>query len=321
MSVLPKHTQILIKDLDFQAKYNLSHSQTDLMAYLANIPYWSININGYFVIATSKIMSDLPAMGQKTIEASLKVLKDLELIECTLVKVTQWRGKPMIRGVKLTKKGKEYNSSLVLPSQDKEVIRLKKEKKELQEIIDNMRVEIAEKTPKETLKARLKPSIPSVPSLFNIESFIDKVTSRFGKNSQPICNAVPKWDKETTFYINSYNKLSIVTSDKKAKQLKNPLEIAQFWKWLSTHSERIGEVIDFKKTPTIKALEKHFLNKTVKIGKNQEKISAFVKVKNGVKIKVESRDKKIRFITDSLTHKEKIFEYKTCQEVMFALLV
>jgi len=34
-------------------------------------------------------MSDLPAMGQKTIEASLKKLKEVGLIETTIVEVTQ----------------------------------------------------------------------------------------------------------------------------------------------------------------------------------------------------------------------------------------
>jgi hypothetical protein len=102
---LPNRTRILIQDLLFREKYNLSHAQTDLMAYLVNVAYWAINVDGYFVIATSKIMMDLPAMGEKTIEASFKVLKDLELIQCKTVQVTQLRGKPYLRGMKLTKKG------------------------------------------------------------------------------------------------------------------------------------------------------------------------------------------------------------------------
>jgi len=69
---LPNRTQILIKDLLFQEKYSLSHSQTDLMAYLVNVPYWATKVDGYFVITTSKIMTDLPMMGEKTIEASFK---------------------------------------------------------------------------------------------------------------------------------------------------------------------------------------------------------------------------------------------------------
>lgn len=84
---LPKRTQILVKNLLFQKKYNLSHSQTDLMAYLVNVYYWAISVDGYFVINTSKIKSDLPKMSEKTIEASLKILKDLGLIHSKILEV------------------------------------------------------------------------------------------------------------------------------------------------------------------------------------------------------------------------------------------
>jgi len=105
MSIQPQHTQTLIKDLDFQAKYRLSHTQTDLMAYLINVPYWAIKVDGYFVIATSKIISDLPSMGKKTIEASFKVLKDLGLIRTKMVKVTKFKNIPTLRAIYITEKG------------------------------------------------------------------------------------------------------------------------------------------------------------------------------------------------------------------------
>ena len=319
MSAVPNRTQILIKDLPFQEKHKLSHSQTDLMAYLVNVTHWAINVEGYFVIATSKILSDLPAMGQKTIEASLKVLKDLELIECKIVEVTQWKGKPKLRGVKLTQKGKEYNAKLVLPSQDEEVKKLKLEIKELKETIKSLSVSESEASaPKK--EAKLKPSVPSMPTLKAIEAFITEVTQRFGRTAQPICNAVPKWEKETTFYINSYNKLSIITAQKKHKQLKNPLEINHFWQWLFTHNHRMGDTIDFSKIPTIQALETRFLNQTVIIGKKEEKIYEFVPFEDGVKIKVENDKGKVRFIVDSSTGKEKVFSLKKCQEVLFGVL-
>ncbi len=89
MSVAPKRTITLVKDLLFQEKYHLSHTQTDLMAYLVNLTYWSISVDDYSVITTSKVMSDLPKMGLKTFEASLKALKGLGLIECKIVEVKQ----------------------------------------------------------------------------------------------------------------------------------------------------------------------------------------------------------------------------------------
>ena len=110
----------------FQKKYSLSHTQMDLMAYFVNLAFWTIIVEGYYVIATKKIMSDLPEMGQKTIEASLKRLKEIGLIE-------------------------------------------------------------------------------------------------------PICNFVPTWLKETTFYINSYNKLALVTPKGEYKQLVDPIAINRFW--------------------------------------------------------------------------------------------
>ena len=324
MSALPNRTQILIKDLIFQEKYHLTHSQTDLMAYLVNVVYWAININGYSVIATSKIMTDLPTMRKKTIEASLKVLKDLDLIECTIVKVTQWKGKPRLRGMKLTQKGKEYNAKLVLPPQDERVRALEKENRELRETIKDLRVSESEvSAPKKEVnqEARQKPSVLSMPTLKAIEIFVGEVTKRFGRGGQPICNGVPKWNKETTFYINSYNKLSVITPQKEHKQLKNPFEINRFWEWLSVHNERIGDKIDFDKTPTIKELEKRFLNQIVMIGTHKEKIYEFILFEDGVKIKVESEDGKVRFIIDSSTKKEKIFGLGESQKVLFELLL
>ncbi|CAA6819889.1 MAG: Unknown protein, partial [uncultured Sulfurovum sp.] len=204
-------------------------------------------------------------------------------------------------------------------SQDEEVKKLKLEIKELKETIKSLSVSESEDlSPKE--EARLKPSVPSMPTLEAIEIFVDDVTKRFSKTAQPICNAVPKWEKETTFYINSYNKLSIITAQKEHKQLKNPLEINHFWQWLFIHTQRMGDTIDFNKTPSIKALETRFLNQIVIIGNKEEKIYEFVPYKEGVKIKVENQKGKVRFIADSHTRKEKVFTLKKCQEVLFGVL-
>ena len=316
MSALPQRTQILIKDLLFQKKYNLSHSQTDLMAYLVNVSYWAICVDGYFVISTSKIKSDLPEMGEKTIEASLKVLKDLGLIYSKIVEVKSWKGKPKLRGIQLSNKGKEYNAKLILPTQDKRMRALEQEIKELKETIENLTVNPVQKENKK--EETLLPI--KLPQKEAIEPFIETIKKRFSTHGKPICNAVPQWEKETIFYINSYNKLSLITKDKTYKQLSNPSEIYHFWQWLFLNPERIGDTIDFSKTPTIKVLEKRFLNQIVIIGKKEEKIYAFVSFKNGVKIKVENQEGKVRFIVDSSTGKEKIFSLDTCQDILFGVL-
>ena len=271
MSVAPQRTVSLSKDFLFQEKHNLSHSQMDLMAYCVNLSYWAICIDGYFVITTSKVMSDLPQMGLKTFEASLKVLKDFGLVECKIVEVTQWKGNPKVRGLKLTTKGEGYNGHLMLPSQDKRVRELEKEIKKLKETIANLTVKKEEESHKETPKPQEIDSEPTptpqpkLPPKDKIDEFIQQVTKQFGANSKPICNLAPKYHKENTFYINSYNKVSMITPYNDMIQLANPKQIHEFWQWLYINSHRVGDKIDFSITPTIEELKQRFVNRTIKI--------------------------------------------------------
>ena len=326
MSVVAQRTQILIKDLPFQTKYALSHSQTDLMAYLVNVPYWAINVDGYFVIATNKIMEDMPTMGKKTIEASLKVLKTLDLIECKTVEVTQWSGKPRIRGLKITAKGKEYNAKLALPNQDERVIELQKENKklkrenqELVKMIENMTLlELEASAPKEKTK---QPSTPTLPKKEAIEAFIEEISKRFGRTGKPLCNGVPKWNKKTIFNINSYNKLSLITPEKREVQVKSPTKINEFWNWLFNNSDRVGDVINFAKAPTISELKKYFINKDINLKGKRKKVYDIVKVDGGVKLKLENENQKRSFVIDTTTQKDMIFSYQHCQDILFKMLM
>jgi hypothetical protein len=320
---LPNRTQILIKDLQFQEKYQLSHSQTDLMAYLANVPYWAINIDGYFVIATAKIMEDLPTMGKKTIEASLKVLRDLKLISSKIVEVKRWRGKPKLRAIQLTPNGKEYNKNLVLPNQDERVRRLekenselKKDKKELQDIIEKMRVAEPEPEPKEESNP-----IPETPPKEALELFIDDIIRRFGRTGKPLCNAVPTWNIKTTFYINSYNKLSLITPENKSLQLKDPIQINKFWNWLFNHPTRLGDKIDFSKAPTTKLLKKRFINQNINLNGAEKRVSDIVEVEGMVKLKLQNQDNTSSFVIDSKTKKDMTFTHQKCQDILFKLLL
>ena len=324
MSAVPKRTLILVKDLLFQEKYHLSHTQTDLMAYMVNVVYWAMKIEGYFVIATSKVMSDLPAMNQKTFEASLKVLKDLELIETKIVEVKQWKGKPKLRGIRLTDKGKEYNAKLVLPSQDKEVKKLKQELKERDQKIKEQEETIKKLMVSERVeKISNTPKIEPFPELTTteFENFIVTVRKKFAITSQPICNGVPKWDKNTIFYINSYNKLSIITPNNEHKQLKNPKDINHFWKWLSENPHRVGDKIEFSKIPTLKQLEKRLLNKIIKMGNSLETIESFIECKEGIKVNVKNRQGEVRVIIDKDTQQDKLFSLHEAQTILFKLLL
>ena len=102
-------TRTLVKDLVFQRKYNLTSTQTDIMSYLINLPYWAKKIGEYSLILTKKIMSDLK-LGLKTVEASFTKLKKLKLIEIVKVKVKEWGIGKNFRGIKISVRGLEYNT-------------------------------------------------------------------------------------------------------------------------------------------------------------------------------------------------------------------
>ena len=69
MSAKPQFTQTLVKDFNFQRKYNLTSTQTDVMAYLSLLNLWAMNMgNDFHLLLHSKIQKDL-CLGQKTEEA------------------------------------------------------------------------------------------------------------------------------------------------------------------------------------------------------------------------------------------------------------
>jgi len=289
---LPNQTRIIVKDMLFQKKYSLSHTQMDLMAYFVNLAYWTIVIEGYCVIATKKIMSDLPEMGQKTIEASLKKLKEVGLIETTIVEVTQWNGNPRIRGLRLTTNRKEYNSHLVLPSQDKEVIALKKKVKELEAKNEQLTVSTTEDSEKGRNQSVNTRTTEEKPSDFEFAGFINVTKKTFGTSGEPICNFVPTWMKETTFYINSYNKLALLTPKGEYKQLTNPIEINHFWRWLFEHQNRVGKMINFTKPLDLKELKEQYLGVDIVLAKTEFTIEDLVGVEEGVKMKLRNKTNK-----------------------------
>jgi len=293
---LPKRTFVLIKDLIFQEKYKLTHSQMDLMAYIANASYWAMIIDGYFVLTTSKIMSDLPQMGLKTVEANIKALKEANLIATQKVQVKNWNGKPSLRGIKLTTYGQEYNNHYITSMEDKErkelkdkIKKLEAQNRELEEALANLQIpqdqtqnssESATLVPNNT---RLKPSSPTIAkSLVKLSeeeekftNFIDDVIKKYQKLSKPICNCVPTWQKEVEFFINSYNKLTIKLQNGEFKQLKDPNKIKSFWEYLYKNPTNIGRVIDFSKPLNYSKLINRYRFTTIKWGKNRATIVNF----------------------------------------------
>jgi len=314
---IPNRTQILVKDLIFQEKYNLTHTQTDLMAYLVNVTKWAMEVDGYFIITTKKIISDLPQIGRKTLESSLKALKDLGLIQSKIIEVKEWQRNPKVRGIRLTQKGKEYNQKLSLPTQDREKKALEKEIKKLKETIKELQIKIEKEEPKTQKEETIKREEPQKDKL---DKFIEKITNYFVISGKPICNLVPSYEKETTFYINSYKKLSKITPQEQYKQLSNPKEIYQFWKWLYQNQKRVGDKIDFTKPPTLKELKDRYINRTIKIDKKSYTIIDFTLEENQVKIKIKDQNQKTAFLINSKTKKEVRFDLDYAQKVILEVL-
>ena len=130
----------LVKDLEFQRKYNLTHTQTDVMAYLTNISNWAMNMGeGFYLLLHNKLEKDL-GIGRKTQEATFTHLKKLGLIETKLVKVEKWDTNKLFRAVKLTDRGKEYDLTFYATPEirelQEELKRLKREKEELEKELE-----------------------------------------------------------------------------------------------------------------------------------------------------------------------------------------
>jgi hypothetical protein len=309
---LPKQTRILIKDLIFQAKYQLSHTQMDLMAYLVNVPYWAIEIESdYYVLTSNKILLDLPHLHIKTLEATLKALKDGGFIQTKLVKVAIWTSANKMRAIKLTEKGREYNNKLILPSKNEEVIKLKKalkiseaEKAVLKKLLANMEVSKTDES------VKTKEVMPNYTPNKNLIKFIEDTSKTFAKTGESICNFVPTWTKEAVFNINSYGKLSIKIDNNNEKQIKKASEINIFWLWLFVNQHRVGHCIDFNKKLDFKGLKERYLGLEIKIGEESYRLSNFLLRDEGIAIEVEKGEKRMELRSPQ----SKVTNYYTLEE-------
>jgi hypothetical protein len=290
-------------------------------------------------------MSDLPHISAKSLEAGIRNLKNMDLIEVSMVKVMQWNG-AIARGIKITDKGMEYNSSFYAPhamdflrsmeednkklldEKDRSILERDRRILELEEMIkklniaENSYIESknepkteqkpitepkSEPTPQEQKEVETPPvkeqeempkeaepnskeSKPTEQDNFDehsgritrtppseddenerwlyiddIDEFMDIVTKDFGKSSLPICNMVDGWDARSTFYINSYNKLSIVLPDGTFNQIRNPQHVRIFWDWAFKNQHRIGDVIDFSKPLDEKELNRIFKGRKLNV--------------------------------------------------------
>jgi len=315
---LPKRTRSIVKDLLFQEKHNLSHSQMDLMAYLVNIPFWALAVgDDFYVITSNKIISDIPYFTSKTLEFLFKALEDKKLIERKLVKVEEWKGSHQVRSVRLTEAGKLYNDHLVLPTKNKEFAELKKEYKEL-------------KTQKEALEKKLEEVLANVsfseeekePKKYktnqDLSTFIKETTRDFAITGEAICNCVPKWVDSALFYINSYNKLSIKQNNEEEKQIKDASKIHAFWLWLFENQDRIGECIDLSKPLDLAEVKRKYIGVQIEINGQEAEVYNFVSGKEGVAIEVK-KDKQIIRLVDMRDKSKKFYPLELCEKMILGL--
>jgi hypothetical protein len=76
------------------------------------------------------------------------------------------------------------------------------------------------------------------------------VVKEFKESNKPLCNCVnneEEWKDDTTFYINTFGKLSTILPSKKYQQIANPQQVGNFWQWLYENRDRIGDVKEIQK--------------------------------------------------------------------------
>ena len=322
-----KFNYTTVIDRKFRITHGLTQTQTEVIAYLVMIVQsWKalMFVDEYFVILTSKIKNDL-LLGEKTIEASITKLKQLGLIETQLVKVPKWSSNENFRGVKITELGKTYSLSHYKPKLLEEMSNLKEENRELtlkydamliqsqssenlnQKAIEvltkeeetNEKIILLEHKLKEiqkqleiSMKSNDEKSKTIEKNEKNLEKFRKKIIKEHSKTGKPICNVVTNedsWSPDVQFYINSFNKVSIYTKEGKFKQLVEPKQIDNLWRWLFVHQHRVGVLLETDKIADISHLLK-FQGKSIVSGENIYKIHKLTPVVGGVVVQFEDKE-------------------------------
>jgi len=325
------------------------------MSYVFNAIGWAMVINGYLILTTKKICSDLPQISPKTLEASLRALKSMGLIEVNLTAVPKWNG-VKVRGIRITAKGMTYNNSLYKPSEQAIIKKQQQEIEELKRKIEEIafpsqkdleevkppkeeKPKEIEKTqpPKEEKPKEVEETKPSKeetkPPKKDIEEsklpkeeeneysqhtfneFVEAVKKAFGTNSIPICNQVKGWYKETAFYINSYNKLAVITPQGDYIQVQDPRDINKFWTWLYNNKDKIGVVYDFDKPLDVEELNYRYKGMKIKINDIEVIVEELITAFGGVKIKVKLDNNKSMILSNNKKG-ELIYSYKECEEIL-----
>ena len=317
---LPKRTRVLVKDILFQEKYRLSHTQMDIMAYIINALMWSIKVGAFFPLTNKKFHEDLPQISEKTLEESLRVLKAMELIEVQMISVPQWNN-AYVRGIAILPKGLEYNARYYQANEQEIIENLKEQmltqKQEIRELKEQLKALESTERDNKIVEEAIDDNATDYDDL-EFEVLIETVTKAFGATSQPICNGVKGWKKEVQFYINSYNKLTILSPTGEVVQLKNPIEISDFWNYLSKNRHQIGKVIDFTKKLDVEELNKRYVQMKIVIQEQIFKVHKIEKFKDGVQVAIKSSDnQKIAML--SKEGKAMVLGLEECEKVLLGI--
>ena len=318
---LPKRTRVLVKDILFQEKYRLTHTQVDIMAYIVNALTWSTKVGAFFPVTNKKFHEDLPQISEKTLEESLRVLKAMELIEVQMISVPKWNN-AYVRGIAVLPKGLEYNARYYQAKEQEIIDTLKEQmltqKQEISELKEQLKHLEATETTSKIVEESIEKDEGTQYDDLEFTSLVKTVTKAFGASSEPICNGVKGWKKETQFYINSYNKLTILSPTGEVAQLKNPIEIGDFWKYLFKNKHQIGKVIDFTKKLDIDELNTRYVKMEIVLKESKFKVHKIEKLKEGVQVLIQSSEtNKISIL--SKHGKAIVFKLEECEKVLLEL--
>lgn len=233
MSVAPKNrTRILVKDLEFQAKHQLTHTEVDIMAYIINALSWSLKVGECLVIVNKKFLDDLPQIGIKTLENTLKELEAKGLIERESVRVPKWRN-ATVRGIIITIAGLKYNNHYyntdeqkIIKNLEEQLISVNKKLQDLKISYEKVEVKAVEK---EEIKNEEKPQVA--------EPLEDKIVQNDESNTQ---DKPLKIENKQEKSISNSSNLNPITPQK--EELKSPVianKIAQKY-------AEIDDLSDFK---------------------------------------------------------------------------
>ena len=130
---------------------------------------------------------------------------------------------------------------------------------EMQEIKEqNRELKLENKALKERVEMQEKPENSSSKQIEeDIDTFRKNTIKEYAQSGKPLCNAVKtsdKWLIDTSFYINSYSRLSIYLPNGDVKQIAEPKRIENFWTWLFYHQHRVGKLLKTKQKANISTL-------------------------------------------------------------------